>query len=133
MTSALLLAATVRHLNSLKPRFLKKFRESTFGSHIIVLNTDVGEAWIVLDTVLGVFLPIEETPIIKPSRGFTLNIKRMIEGAKVSDIAQPDLERIVHIQLQTRRRDLHLYLELFGGGNIVLTNSDGKIIACRRA
>ncbi len=133
MTSAILVAATVVYLNSLKPRFLKKFRESNFGSYILVIDTEVSEAWIILDTELAVFLPIKETPILKPSKGFTLNIKRMIEGARVLDIEQPDLERIVHIKLQKRNSDFHLYLELFGGGNIVLTDSEGKIIACRRA
>lgn len=65
---------------------------------------------------------------------FLSAIQRHIEGARVKDIEQLDFDRLVKITLLGRNDigdmiELHIMIELMGKhSNIVLTDSDGKII-----
>lgn len=60
--------------------------------------------------------------------GFHKNLARFVDGARVSKIVLVGSERIVKIDLSTADKQLVLYVELFNKGEIVLCNSDGKIL-----
>lgn len=132
MLSATTLGAILSYTNGLKPKFVKKVRETTFTFTIFVLGVEAGDLWVAVDPGQGVFLPIIRRPKLKPSRGFILNLKRKIERARILGIDQPPLERIVHFHLHKGGEEIHLYIELFGGGNIILTDQEGKILSCMR-
>lgn len=58
---------------------------------------------------------------------FGLALRRYLKGAWIDVVEQPGLERI--IILTCKKKDtLHLVIELFGTGNVILCNADMKII-----
>ncbi len=132
MLSSTTIAAILGYVNSLGPRYMRRVRRATITSTIIVLGTDVGEQWIITEPEKGLFLPIKRRLELKPSKGFILNLKRKVEGSRILEMNQPHLERIVHFHLSKGGKEMHLYLELFGGGNIVLTDCKDKILACMK-
>ncbi|MEM3532506.1 MAG: ribosome rescue protein RqcH [Candidatus Methanomethyliaceae archaeon] len=57
-----------------------------------------------------------------------MSIRRLVSNAIIKSIDQVDLDRIAHITLERSGRILNLYLELIGGGNIIITDESGKIL-----
>lgn len=78
----------------------------------------------------------QETPL-KPS-GFSMQLRKYLDNAFVTDFYQKDSERIVVFELErvkkkddsTFREKYFLIAELFSKGNIVLASSEYQIIAC---
>jgi predicted ribosome quality control (RQC) complex YloA/Tae2 family protein len=69
---------------------------------------------------------------------FCMLLRKHLTGAKILDIKQPPLERVLEIELETSSAMgeisvKHLIVELIGGmPNIILRDSDGRIIDCLR-
>jgi predicted ribosome quality control (RQC) complex YloA/Tae2 family protein len=63
----------------------------------------------------------------RPS-GWCNGLRNLIEGAKIVDVLQPHSERVVQFVLEKRETQHNLYLELFGKGNIIITDIDGMIV-----
>ncbi|MEM3039909.1 MAG: ribosome rescue protein RqcH [Candidatus Methanomethylicaceae archaeon] len=57
-----------------------------------------------------------------------MSMRRLVSNAVIKSIDQVDLDRIAHITLERSGRILNLYLELIGGGNIIITDESGKIL-----
>ncbi|MDH5811686.1 MAG: ribosome rescue protein RqcH [Candidatus Verstraetearchaeota archaeon] len=57
-----------------------------------------------------------------------MSMRRLVSNAIIKSIDQVDLDRIAHITLERSGRILNLYLELIGGGNIIITDESGKIL-----
>ena len=55
--------------------------------------------------------------------------RKCLEGKKLLSIEQLDGERIIRMVFATQTDTFHVYIELFSNGNIILTNSEDKIIA----
>jgi predicted ribosome quality control (RQC) complex YloA/Tae2 family protein len=58
---------------------------------------------------------------------FCLMLRKMLANAKIEKIAQVGNERIVKIEFEGEER-VTLYIELFGKGNIVICDKDGKVV-----
>lgn len=69
---------------------------------------------------------IHETPK-KPS-AFCMSLRKYLDNAIIKAVKQHEFERIVIIEVATRQGDFQLVVELFGGGNIILVNPEGKIL-----
>lgn len=61
-------------------------------------------------------------------KGFCMALRKWLSGARVRKITQVGFERIACIELEKQEKFL-LFIELFGKGNIVLTNSENKVLA----
>lgn len=68
----------------------------------------------------------DESPLNPPA--FCMAMRKYLRGAWVSGIEQAEFERIVTVSFRTKTGLLRLVLELFGDGNIILTNEQGTII-----
>ncbi len=68
----------------------------------------------------------EESPAEPPA--FCMALRRYLRGAWVAGIEQVEFERIVTVSFRTKTGLLKLVLELFGDGNIILTNEQDVII-----
>jgi predicted ribosome quality control (RQC) complex YloA/Tae2 family protein len=67
-----------------------------------------------------------ETPM-KPS-SFCMSLRKYLDNGVVKEIRQHEFERIAVIEVSTRKGDFQLVTELFGGGNVILVNPEGKIL-----
>lgn len=60
--------------------------------------------------------------------GLCQALRKYIKGKKVTKIGQIGSERIVFMELETQKEKYNVYVELFGSGNIILTDGENKII-----
>jgi predicted ribosome quality control (RQC) complex YloA/Tae2 family protein len=68
----------------------------------------------------------EENPAEPPA--FCMMLRKHLRGAWVAGIDQHEFERIVTVSFRTKTGLLKLVVELFGEGNIILTNEENIII-----
>ena len=68
----------------------------------------------------------EENPAEPPA--FCMTLRKYLRGAWVAGIEQFEFERIVTLSFRTKTGLLKLVVELFGEGNIILTNEQNVII-----
>lgn len=68
----------------------------------------------------------EENPAEPPA--FCMALRKYLRGAWVANIDQYEFERIVTISFRTKTGILKLVVELFGEGNIIITNEQNIII-----
>ncbi len=67
-----------------------------------------------------------ETPTHPPS--YPMLLRKYLENSKLTDIIQPDMERIVNLKFESKKGTFYLIAELFGDGNLILCDKDRKII-----
>jgi predicted ribosome quality control (RQC) complex YloA/Tae2 family protein len=68
----------------------------------------------------------EENPNVPPA--FCMTLRKYLRGAWVVCIEQYEFERIVIVSFKTKTGLLRLTVELFGDGNLILTNENNVII-----
>lgn len=69
---------------------------------------------------------VVEKPLTPPA--FCMALRKYLRNAILAKIEQHEFERVVVFNFKSKVGDLRLVLELFGDGNIILVNSDGKIL-----
>jgi len=67
-----------------------------------------------------------ETPK-KPS-AFCMSLRKYLNNGVVKEVRQHEFERITITEISTRQGDFQLVSELFGGGNVILVDPEGKIL-----
>ncbi|MDO8480992.1 MAG: NFACT family protein [Nanoarchaeota archaeon] len=60
--------------------------------------------------------------------GFCMFLRRHFENARLMSLEQQGSERIVKLLFETKEGELHLFIELFGQGNVVITDEKGIIV-----
>jgi predicted ribosome quality control (RQC) complex YloA/Tae2 family protein len=68
----------------------------------------------------------EESPNEPPA--FCMTLRKYLRDSWLRSIEQVEFERIIVIRFDTRTGELKLFVELFGDGNIILTNDKDLII-----
>lgn len=61
--------------------------------------------------------------------GFCAKVRKHLVGKKVEELVQVGSERIVRFRFETQKETYFLFVELFGKGNVVLTDAALKILA----
>ncbi|MBS7657338.1 NFACT family protein [Candidatus Bathyarchaeota archaeon] len=66
----------------------------------------------------------------KPSKptGFCMVLRKYLRNGVVEKVEQRGFERIIELSILSRGERYRLVVEVFGDGNIILVNSDGRII-----
>jgi len=67
-----------------------------------------------------------EKPLKPPA--FCMALRKYLRNGKMEKVQQHGFERIVEIMLSNRGEEYRLVIELFGEGNIILVNPEGKIL-----
>ncbi|MDI6806070.1 MAG: NFACT family protein, partial [Candidatus Bathyarchaeia archaeon] len=67
-----------------------------------------------------------EKPIVPPA--FCMALRKYLRNAILTSAEQYEFERVVVLNFKSKIGDLRLVLELFGDGNIILVNNEGKIL-----
>lgn len=128
MITSILLFSIVNYIQNIKPISIKKFRENVHNCFSVVIRGEKGQLNMVLDPIRGIFLPVSYLPKSKRIRGKYSYIKKVIDGSRIIRVYQPRLERIVIFVIRNWDEEFNFIIELFGGGNIILTNSEGEIV-----
>lgn len=65
----------------------------------------------------------------KPQRppNFCKILRKYLRNGTIADVSQHEFERIVNIKIQTKKEEFKLILELFGNGNLILTEAQETI------
>jgi predicted ribosome quality control (RQC) complex YloA/Tae2 family protein len=105
-----------RIYNNGKENFYFQFFKSNEGKKL--LRVIVGKA---------LFLTETKTPDETPSE-FCALLRNKLEGKFLDSIVQLEPERILKLIFKSKEDTYFLYIESFGGGNIILCNSDGIIL-----
>ncbi|KXB07304.1 hypothetical protein AKJ54_00425 [candidate division MSBL1 archaeon SCGC-AAA382K21] len=71
------------------------------------------------------------TPDHPPS--FPMLLRKHLTNTKLTEINQPDMERIVELTFEKKDKQLILIAELFGSGNLILCKENREIIAPYRS
>ncbi len=67
-----------------------------------------------------------ETP--KRPSAFCMSLRKYLDNGVVKEVRQHEFERIAIMEISTRQGDFQLVSELFGGGNVILVDPEGKIL-----
>lgn len=80
---------------------------------------------------IGPNFPWESEKKPGPSRphGFNDYLRKYISRAKITSISKVPGQRIIKITFEKETK-IHMYLEFFGAGNVVLTDAHDKITSC---
>ncbi len=128
----------VRHLSielsSLEGRILKKVYSIDDHTFSFVFYPEVDSCRELIVDINGFAFLTDlrwRKPKVPPP--FVMSLRKHLEGKKISSVEQVGMERILLLKLAGRDRSLKLIFELFGGGNIILTENDGdRIISLLR-
>ncbi len=60
--------------------------------------------------------------------GFCMFLRKRLGNARIRNIEQVGLERILKIVFETKETKYNMYIELFSKGNVILTDENNKII-----
>lgn len=90
----------------------------------------VNEAPIMLVLEAGRRLHLTNYALEKPKSppAFCMALRKYLPGAWIDNLEQHEFERIALFQVGTKMGTMQLILELFGEGNIILTEDNGKIL-----
>ncbi|HDQ07137.1 MAG TPA: fibronectin-binding domain-containing protein, partial [Candidatus Bathyarchaeota archaeon] len=69
---------------------------------------------------------VHETPK-KPS-AFCMSLRKYLDNGVVKEVRQHEFGRIAIMEISTRQGDFQLVSELFGAGNVILVDPEGKIL-----
>jgi len=69
---------------------------------------------------------VQESPAIPPA--FCMSMRKYLRGAWVVAMEQYEFERILTLSFKTKEGPLKLVVELFGEGNVILTNEKNMIL-----
>ncbi|MGQ9551420.1 MAG: ribosome rescue protein RqcH [Candidatus Bathycorpusculaceae bacterium] len=67
-----------------------------------------------------------EKPLLPPA--FCMALRKYLRAGWLADVEQYEFERIVTFYFRTKSGMIRLILELFGEGNLILVNDNGKIL-----
>lgn len=85
------------------------------GKGKVLFRTESDNCWIT-----------QSKPALLPVTGFCSKLRRALGGKSIASVNQVESERVIRIDFA----ELMVYIELFGGGNIILCDTEHKILAC---
>jgi predicted ribosome quality control (RQC) complex YloA/Tae2 family protein len=93
-------------------------------------SSDVGEGKLTMIISLPDYLTITNKTILTPQKPsvFVMNLRKYLDNSRVISIEQPALERILIFNLYAQGKEMKLIFEMFSKGNILLIDSEGKIL-----
>jgi len=96
--------------------------------HLILQLHVPGKGKAIIRVIVGkLMFKTEIKPEAKEPDSFCLFLRKQLGNARIAKIEQIDNERIVSIEFDSKVKKV-MYIEFFGRGNIILCNSEDKII-----
>ena len=120
---------TVSELQSIVGCYLKKFYDLGEGSFRMLFSSTAGNqvVYIKLLQTINKTVMIEE---VDEPTNFAKAIRKRILGMKVKSVTQRYADRIITIEFTSPEEEPKLIVEMFGKGNLILTNQENEIMIC---
>lgn len=115
-------------VNELKPLVDSKVDKIYQENDTLILSLYKSDKFLLKITSSAVYLTNSRLDVEKPQR-FALLLRKYLSQARLRDIAQHGFERILEFHFEKKEKYV-LIVELFGSGNVVLCDSNNKIIDC---
>jgi predicted ribosome quality control (RQC) complex YloA/Tae2 family protein len=96
------------------------------------LNTKFGDKTLLVDPGRRIHLTKYQRSMPKAPTNFCSALRKHVRNGHIENIVQYDLDRVVIITIDTHSHKLKLIIELFGEGNLILCDSEDKIIMAKR-
>ena len=133
MTTAILLYSIIQFLKKIGTTQIKKIRKIERNSYQILFHTQKGNIATIYNYEKELFLPTLLKLETHDSRYVWLNkIRKYIENCFVINMQNPNFERILKITCKKYGREYNLIIELFGGGNTILTDEEDNILVIQK-
>jgi predicted ribosome quality control (RQC) complex YloA/Tae2 family protein len=123
--SGLDLAALTAELKSLLPLWIGKiyqYNNTTFGFRLN--GEDKARHLFFVEIGRRAHRVTELPPAPKNPSGYSMYLRKFIEGGKVLSISQKGIERVIILEIGKGNGILHLAIELFDEGNLILTDGE---------
>ncbi len=129
--SSVEIAAVVGELRGLTGGRIDKLYELGPGRFRIAIRHGEGRANLacVLGRTLNLTSYMEKA---EQPTGFAAACRKLVDGATIEAITQVNHDRIVDIAARRASGALHMIIEMFGGGNLVVTGADMRILLAYR-
>lgn len=126
--SSVELSFIVRELQEIIGAKLDKAYQPEEDEILLQLHkTGVGKKLLRIVSGKAMFLSGGKEAAGEPS-GFCMLLRKRLGGGRISEILQLGAERIVLIRFSVKEKEMRLYAELFGQGNVVLCDESLSII-----
>jgi predicted ribosome quality control (RQC) complex YloA/Tae2 family protein len=130
--STLDLFAVIKELQILKDsRINKIFQTSPARLKIQVWKKEIGKKDLIVEAGKRIHLTEFYEPSPKKPSTFAMTLRKYITNGIIKEIRQINFDRIVELQIEKKSR-FYLIGELFGKGNVALTDGERKILAIMR-
>ncbi|RMF89859.1 MAG: fibronectin-binding domain-containing protein [Methanobacteriota archaeon] len=126
------LMAVVGELKTMDLRIKKIFQPSPTELRIQVRLREGGTKNLLAEIGRALYLSDHALPSPRFPSNFAMTLRKHLSNAVVKEIRQAGFDRIVELVAGTREGDFRLVFELFGEGNVVLTDEEGVIKAVMR-
>jgi len=81
-----------------------------------------------IETGVRIHLSGDLPPAPKNPSGYSMVIRKYLNGGRILGVSQPGIERIVDIEVGKSERRYHLIFEMFDEGNIIICDEEYRII-----
>jgi predicted ribosome quality control (RQC) complex YloA/Tae2 family protein len=96
------------------------------------LNTKFGDKTLLVQPGVRIHLTKYKREMPKAPTNLCSALRKHVRNGRVESIAQHGLDRIVIMTISTGAGELKLIIELFGEGNLILSDSEDRIIMAQR-
>ncbi|HJJ69737.1 MAG TPA: NFACT family protein, partial [Methanocorpusculum sp.] len=121
--------AEVAELSALLPLWIGKIYQYDTASFGFRLNgEEKARHFLYAEKGVRAHLTSELPPAPKNPSGFSMYLRKYIEGGKVLSIEQKGIERVIIFSIGKGPNEYKLIFELFDEGNLIFTDKDFKII-----
>lgn len=126
------ISAISGELQSLKgARINKVFQIATGELKVVITSKELGKLALVMERGKRIHLTNYPKPSPKTATTFAMTLRKHIENGIIVGVRQMAFDRILEIEIE-KKGTFYLVCELFGKGNIVLTDEELKILAAMK-
>jgi predicted ribosome quality control (RQC) complex YloA/Tae2 family protein len=127
--SGLDLRAFISEFSAVLPLWIGKsyqYDSSFFG--IRINGEGKSKYQLFIETGVRMHLSGELPPAPKNPSGYSMVIRKYLNGGRILAVSQPGIERIVDFEVGKSERRYHLIFEMFDEGNIIICDEEYRII-----
>lgn len=121
----------LEELKNLKNAVIQKIYQPTIEEFTFHIYDGESEKTLVLSPK-SIYLSEMKRENPKTPSHFCMFLRKNLKGSRIQDIKQVNNDRILKITFSKKEKNMHVYIEIFKKGNIILVDDEDKIIHALR-
>ncbi|CAK9301963.1 unnamed protein product [Gordionus sp. m RMFG-2023] len=101
-------------------------------TYLIRFHKQDEKAILLLESGIRIHLTEFEWPKNMMPSGFAMKLRKHLRQKRLESIEMMGIDRMIDLQFGTQELAHHIIIELYDKGNMILTDSDGKILSLLR-